>query len=389
VCRALGQSGIVVDALGSGADPARHSRFCREFVDLGSGEGVQERWLDWLTSRPGDGMVLLACNDEALELVARQRARLVEHGYRPLPADDAVVLALLDKHTTYEEARRIGVPAPRTILVPAGADVREAASGLERPLALKPRYSHRMARHALVTQKVFHAVTEHELEAHAERVRALNLDMLVTEIVAGPEDAYRSYYAFIDEAGVPVVEATKHKLRQFPVGFGLATYHVTGMDEETIEVGRRFCTGLGARGLVCVEFKRDSRSGRLTLIECNSRFTAANELMRHAGLDLALLAYNRAVGRPDPPRGRFRTGVCMWHPIEDLRAFLVSSRRGETTFRTWGRSVFHRQHFPLWSWRDPMPSLVSNALLPRRIFTRTRAGSRGAEPVDARRTETP
>jgi predicted ATP-grasp superfamily ATP-dependent carboligase len=239
-----------------------------------------------------------------------------------------------------------------------------------------------MARHALMTEKVFHATTAEELAAHATRVRSLRLDMLVTEIVPGPEDAYHSYYAYIDQAGAPVVEATKHKLRQFPVGFGLATYHVTEMDDETIEVGRRFCSGLGARGLVCVEFKRHARDGRLTLIECNSRFTAANELMRHAGLDLALLAYNRAVGLPDPPRGRFRTGVRMWHPVEDTRAFLVSRRRGETTFLRWVGSLLHRQHFPLFSWRDPMPSLVSNARLPRRALGR-RDRTAAARTVEA------
>ena len=42
----------------------------------------------------------------------------------------------------------------------------------------------------------------------------------------------------------------------------------------------------GLRGVANVEFKRDPRDGRLKLIECNARFTAANGLLTASGIDL-------------------------------------------------------------------------------------------------------
>ena len=58
-----------------------------------------------------------------------------------------------------------------------------------------------------------------------------------------------------------------------------------------------------------VEFKRDTRDGRLKLIECNHRFTAANELVRRAGIDLARIAYDRACGDDVPPTPAIRAAT--------------------------------------------------------------------------------
>ena len=176
-------------------------------------------------------------------------------------------------------------------------------------------------------------------------MRGLGLEMLITELVPGPDDACRSYYTFVDEAGQTIAEATKHKLRQFPVGYGLTTYHITEHNEETRDLGRRFCAGVGVKGVACVEFKRDPRDGQLKVIECNSRFTAGNELIRHAGLDLALLAYNRVTGRPDPPRR------CLSAGLAD-----VASRRGCACVRRVCRA--RRPHLvTMGAERHPPPAL--------------------------------
>jgi predicted ATP-grasp superfamily ATP-dependent carboligase len=370
VARSLGGAGITVHALGSSTDPVRHSRYCRLFVDLGAAEGVQERWLAWLAARSGDGTVLLPCNDDALELLARHRGELTALGYRVPAADDEVVLVLLDKHETYERARRLGVPAPRTMLLGPEDDAADAAAAVEFPVALKPRHSHLFQRHFGLVRKVFLADDFEELAHHVSQLQALGLEMLVTEIVPGRDDAYHSYYTYVDDSGKPLFELTKWKLRQYPIGFGLSTYHLVDRHEETIEVGTRFVRGMGVRGIACVEFKRDERDGELKLIECNHRVTAAYELIRHAGIDIAMLGYCRAAGLDDPPLGSYRKGVSMWHPVEDLRALVAYRRRGELTIPAWLGSLARRQHFPLLSWHDPKPSLVSISRFPRQLVRR-------------------
>lgn len=369
VARSLNRTGVPVFALGVPDDPVRASRHCTLFHDLGANEGVQERWLEWLTDPESPRGVVLPCNDDALELVAHHRPTLERSGHRLMEAADDVVLALLDKQRTYELARKLGIPAPRTVTPGPGFDLDEAIGDLAFPLALKPRQSHLFARHFGGARKLMVVHNRRELiERHAE-LRSLQLEILITELIPGPDHAHHSFYSFIDEHGEPLLQLTKQKLRQFPPSFGLTTYHQVDREPEVMALGLRFFRGIGLRGPACVEFKRDSRDGRLVLIECNPRFTAGHELVRHSGIDLALLAYNRLTARGTPPLDDYRVGVRMWHPVEDTRTFLELRRRGDITSRRWLRSVMHRQHFPLFSWKDPGPSLFAWSCLARRALT--------------------
>jgi len=372
VTRSLARAGVPTLALGHGDDPVRHSRSCDRFVDVGSGAGVQDRWLEWMTQEGLSGAVVLPCSDDALELIARHRGRLAELGYRPIEANDEVVLAMLDKERTYALAREVGVPAPRTLLVRPGDGAQEAVAKIPLPCAIKPRHSHLFQRHFGLATKAFIAADERELAGHLDRMGELGLEMIVTEVIPGPDHAYHSYYTYMDAQGRPLLHFTKQKLRQYPVGFGLATYHMSVREEETREVGLRFFSGVGLRGVGNVEFKRDDRDGQLKLIECNHRFTAAHALVCRAGIDLALLAYSRAAGRPDPPVDSYRTGVRQWHPVEDMRALRDYRRRGELTTRAWAASLAHPQHFPLFSWSDPWPSVRSNSRFLARLWPRRR-----------------
>jgi predicted ATP-grasp superfamily ATP-dependent carboligase len=221
--------------------------------------------------------------------------------------------------------------------------------------------------------KVLEAADQDQLDAALSALRLTGVDGMVTEIVPGPEDRFTSYYTYVDDAGRPLFDFTKRKLRQWPVRFGYACYQVTNRDDDVIELGRRFVAAAGLRGLANVEFKRDIRDGSFRLIECNARLTAANELVRASGLDLAVLAYARAAGLRDPPINGYREGVRMWHPVEDVRALLVSRRDGELTARHWLRTLMHRQHFPVLALDDPKPTIVRCSRLARRAVGLTKS----------------
>jgi D-aspartate ligase len=355
VARGLSAAGIPVIGLGHGQDPLRRSRCRSRFVDTGAGDAVQERWLDWLQEGPGEG-ALLPCSDDGLELVARNRDRLVAMGYAPVEADDDVLLAMLDKARTAELARAAGIDLPRTATVERGRPLAGILDEFAFPCALKPRQSHLFAQHFGMLKKLLVVSSPRELE---EQLAGLpdGLEMIATEIVPGP-DRFCSYYSYMDEHGEPLFHYTKQKLRQYPVRFGLGTFHRSNWDPEVAEVGLKFFRGIGLRGLGCVEFKRDERDGRLKLIECNHRFTAADALQRACGLELGLLAYNRALGLPAAPPGEYRRGVGLWFPKDDARAFLAYRRAGEMSPAAWLRSLRGPLRFPVASLRDPLPGLL-------------------------------
>lgn len=370
VARSLGRAGVRVYALGKAAwDPVAASRYCAEFVDLGGKEGTVERWLAWLEGGPR-GAVIMPTSDEAVALVAGNRARLVELGYRPFEANDEVALAMLDKGATYELARKAAIPTPRTVLLRAGDDFDATASDIGFPSALKPLHSHLFSIHFGIKTKVWVVHDRHELEEMLERMHALDLEMLLTEIVPGADDRICTYYTYLDAEGEPLFHFTRDKLRQYPPHFGIGCYQVTRWRPDVAELGLRFMQAIGLRGFAAFEVKRSTRDDRWYLMECNHRFTTATELTRRAGIDLGLFAYNRILGRPTPPVASFREGVRMWNVVEDTRSFLTSRRNGELSLARWAGSLLHRQNFQVFSWDDPRPSFAVQVRRLRRRLAR-------------------
>ena len=366
VARSLGRAGITVYALGGSRSSVRYSRYCHAYIEFGFNRDIAGSWLEWLGRGPR-GAVVLPCDDHGVQLVAEHRATLLELGYRPVEADDDVLLAMLDKDRTYAVARSIGVPTPQTVTVRSADAIEDFADDLSYPCVLKPLHSH-VFRHRLGTNaKVVTVSDRTDLENTLSRLLGLGIEMMVTEVIPGGNDRYSSYYSYIDEHGEPLFSFTKRKLRGYPVQFGLWCYQVTDWDPEVARAGLRFFQAVGLRGMGNVEFKRDPRDGQLKLIECNPRFTASNNVLRIAGIDLASIAYNRLTGRPVPPLGAYRTGVRLWNPVEDARALLVHRREGDLSFPQWVRTLLHRQHFPVFDAADPMPTIGYHAYEARRL----------------------
>jgi D-aspartate ligase len=361
VARSLGRAGIPVHALGGRDDPVRRSRHVDRYPDLGTGDGVQDRWLEWLTGDADAGSVVLPCSDEGLELIARNRTALVERGLVPIEADDQKLLDVLDKERTHELAVEHGIRVPPTSTVRNAEELRRAVEEIGFPCALKPLHAHEFRRY--FDGKGFVASSWGDLEEFFRVSEQAGVEMLVTEMVRGP-DRYHSSYTYLDEHGDSLFTFTKQKLRQYPVTFGAGVFHIMDWNEEVSDLGMSFCQSVGLRGLVNVEFKRDSRDGRLTLIEANHRFTASTALQLAAGLDVPLFVYNRLTGAPLPHVGRpYREGITLWYPLDDYRAFKEYRRRGELTTMKYLRSVAKPQTFSVASLTDPGPVML--ALKPR------------------------
>ena len=373
--RSLSAAGVEVWALGDPTDPVQRSRHCHRFVEVGSKQGVQTRYMDWLEREGPRGAVIVPCDDDSVELMARGRARLEGLGYLPIEANDDALLAMLDKERTYALCAEIGVPCPRTATVSTREEAAAAAARFDYPCALKPRESHVFAAHFGILAKAVRVHSPEELVSEFDRTAELGVSMLVTEIVPGGDDQLCSYYSYLDERGEPLYHFTKKKVRQYPPEFGLGCYQMTTWDPEVAELGLHFFQGARMRGIANVEFKRDSRDGILKLIESNVRLTAANEQVRLAGLDIALLAYSRVTDTPGPELRSYRVGVPLWHPIEDVRSLLMYRRRGDWTLGAWLRSLRRRQRFALWRLDDPGPTFHSFAVKVRRRTGRAQPAS--------------
>ena len=365
VARSLGRRGVDVTVYGNGHSHVRYSRFCARYVDVGRGPDIGDRWLSHLLARPRDAVVL-PCDDDALAMLARNRSALAQAGYSPFEARDHVVLSMLDKVRTYELAAAAGVPAPRFLRLTDEASIDRAIEEIGFPSALKPVSSHTFTR-VYRGRKAFIVQSAEELRQRKAETAERGLAMMAIEIIPGRDDRLCSYYAYIDEHGRPLVGLTKRKIRQYPTGFGLGSFEVTDEAPDVAAAGAAFFAAVGIRGLANVEFKRDDRDGTLRLIECNHRFTASNELVRVAGIDLAWLAYARLAGVTPPPLHRYRTGVTLWNPSRDLRGIATAMRRRQTRVDEWLPGLLRRHVLPVFRWDDPAPTIAYHASTLARI----------------------
>lgn len=377
--RSLGRAGVPVQVLGGGRETlAGASHFCRSVTHLGPGPGMVDRWLLWLENEGPRGAVLLPSGDEGVELIAGHRDRLERAGFRLPPTAGETSLAMLDKARTYELARDVGIPCPQTWTVAGEGDLDSIRDQLTYPCALKPLHSHLFSKH-FPQAKVLVAHDEAELAEFIRETGRLSLEMLVTEIVAGPERFTWTFSTYLDEDGRPLFGMTRNKLRSEPIHFGTNCYVVTRRNPEVARLGLEFLQRIGLRGIAHVEFKWDAGDRTYKLMECNHRFVNPQEVIRRAGVDVALLAYQRALGIDSGPMPQWREGVRLWWPERDFRAAVAYRREGETSWRKWVRSLLHRPIYtPRLALDDPGPTVLMGARRLKRGIERLRT-AQGAQ----------
>jgi D-aspartate ligase len=331
-----------------------------------------EPWAAYLLGCESDhlrGSVLLAASDEAIELIAEHRQSLSEKFKLDLSNPEAQ-LCMLDKLCTYRAAQTAGVPTPKFWV----ADTREQIGSLERelvfPLVLKPIVGHKYSRAFSGAYKVVYCFDE--LLAAFYEVSCAGIQTFLVEMIPGPDDKLCSYYTYLDESGNNLIDFTKRVIRRYPMNMGGSTYHITDYVPDLQELALALFRQVGLQGVANVEFKMDERDGKLKLIECNARFTAADCLLVASGLNLPLFVYNRLTGRAYAAPSNYRMGMRLWKPVGDFAAYRQLNKLGLLTFKAWIRSIMYPQILPIFRWNDPLPAIVSSLRLIRYASNRLR-----------------
>jgi D-aspartate ligase len=357
VARSLGRAGVRVHAITYPNDPVAYSRYASR-IDVPPGAGtIEASWERYLLGSESDGLrgsVLLTMNDAGILILNRNRAALAAKFILDA-ANPEAQLRMLDKLSTYEEARKAGVPTPKFWVATSVAQIRELARDLVLPLIVKPLFSH-IFEQVFVGEKYLLAETLGEVEDAFLTVERAGIPCMLVEYLPGDDDLLCSYYTYVDEQGETHFDFTKRVVRRYPARMGLGSCHVTDWIPDVAQLGRRLLLSAGVRGLVNAEFKRDPRDGVLKLLECNARFTAATNLVTASGIDAALFIYNRLTGGPPVPVRAYRRGLMLWDPVRDVQAYLERRELDGLTFRQWLRSIRLPLVFPVLALDDPMPS---------------------------------
>jgi predicted ATP-grasp superfamily ATP-dependent carboligase len=380
VVRALGEAGVPVFVAGYDArDMAHASRHVTRAFTVPSPQEHEAELVEALVRIAGvaGGGLLVPASDEAVVAISRNAPRLARHYVVAAPAWE-VVRKFIEKRRTYEIAGEAGVGAPATAVPRTIEEARDAAARFGFPLLLKPSQSHlfydRFRRKMVVIRGMA------ELVRRFEEARAAGIEVLVQEIVPGPDTEVVNYNAYVWE-GRPLVEFTARQLRKAPPHFGSPRVVRSERIDEVVGPGRAMLRALGFEGFACSEFKRDPRDGRYKVVDVNGRHNLSGLLAVRCGVNFPLLQYRHLLYGEVPSPATFREGVYWTDVVRDagygLRYLLHERHAPWTQLRPyWGPgrdAIFDRS--------DLRPFLTRCAYLLRSAVGLGRGGKEPAPPA--------
>ena len=362
--RPLGLAGIPCAVVADSDSQAFYSRFTRTAVRWRGDfwEGT-DRLLDDLVrfgAAQAERPILFYQQDSQLLFVSRNRERLAE-AFRFVVPDSTLVETLVDKERFQALAEREGLPVPKARLVDPKTQPVYADLDLRFPVIVKP-LGRRAAWSTLGdAAKAVAIENEHALSALWPQLAAAGMELLIQDMVPGPESQVESYHVYVDGAGDIVADFTGRKIRTFPLSCGRSTAVTTTAADDVAAMGRDLVRRLDLTGVAKIDFKR-APDGRLHLLEINPRFNLWHHLGAAAGVNLPALVYADLLGQPRPEPASARSGVCWCQPKRDWHAAKASGMSLSTWFR-WAlrceaKSVFLDDPLPYL-----LPLLTGNKLL--------------------------
>ncbi len=235
---------------------------------------------------------------------------------------------LATKQTQYELSAKHGMPMPKTLFVSSLEEAEAFAAAAHYPCLVKPIHFREWERfpadHPYYCKKIAIANTPAELAQAYRRACAINPNVILQEIIEGPDTNKRVYCSCYDRNGNRIGNAIFRELRCSPVGFGPASVTEPVHDPETDAVCDNFLRSIGYSGICEIEMKYDSRDGRVKLIEANPRLSGSGDAAPYAGVPLCWMHYLDVIGQkvvPVGPDGRDFRHIVLRADVDTIRAY--------------------------------------------------------------------
>ncbi len=146
------------------------------------------------------------------------------------------------------------------------------------------------------------------------------------------------------------------EFNEFPITGGASTLAKSTYSSDLREMGDKLLSALNWHGVAMVEFKRDSSTGQLKLMEINPKFWGSFELSYKAGINFAYLAYLVALQQETPDSSYKNDIYFRWTIPHDLVWYKCASSKQREEFRELKKKVkiYSNIH-----WDDPLPVLFN------------------------------
>lgn len=317
IVRSLGKVMEVWTASASRLDLASWSRYTTRHLRYPFDKPSE--LVPWLlnTCREHSIQVVLCPEGQSSFLVSRARDRFAAAGVHAAVPPAAALERVMDKAATIAAAAAVGIPVPRTRVLAHLDDAIPAARELGYPVVVKPRFSEYWdGRRFLVSRGVGYARSDDDLRAALRRVQPPSFPPpLLQEFIPGDGVGFS---AVLSPDGSTCAEFAHERLRDLrPTGSGSVLRRSVAIDPQVREWSLALLRSLCWSSVAMVEFRRDSQTGQLYLMEVNGRFWGSVQLAIEAGVNFPEIVVRSALGErsPAPP---YRDGVVVRWWLGDL-----------------------------------------------------------------------
>jgi len=380
-------AGRGVRVIGLSAHPKIYGNFTR-FCEVRSAPNSQEdsdELLRFLIAAAPElrGAVIFPTRDLDVLFLDRHRTELQQHYRLAIPSAECLQ-RVVNKNILARAAQQAGLGVPRTLALGSREELPRVAHEGGFPCVVKPVSSHHWREsnnwQQVGGRKAFLVNTPEELEKEYARVSVAHPEILVQEWIPGGTDNIVIVGAYVGKNSEPLAYFTARKIVQAPDDFGTGCIVRSEDIPDVLEPTIQLWKALGYRGMAEVEYKRDPRTGKLLLIEMNTRHWDQHALSRASGLNLSWTAYCDSIGMEVAPV-KTRTVRATWIAEDAMLSYIL-------------QGIYHRnlkagmlssqlsgpRTYGIFSWRDPWPFVryFFTGMLPAITKQAVAALSRGA-----------
>lgn len=326
----------------------RSEKFIQELCDFG-------RTLD-------QKAVIFSDDDDAILTISKFRDRLSRYYLFSFPEKN-IVSSVLDKQEFSDLTHNYDLPTPISFAISSRSELKNVACQCPFPCIVKPTYRsdwyHEDFEHLVGEYKKAYCCSDKkELFDLYDKISRINPRVVIQEYIEGEDSLHYSVNMYVDSRGKVRGHYIARKIRMYPIGAGMGSLVITLRDEEILKKSVEVVRTLKLRGLLNIQFKRDSRTGEPKLIEIHFRNSVWGYLGSSAGMNLYTYYYNDLTGRELPELQKVRPGVKYVDLSRDIFGFVQYWRKGKLSFWDWLKS--YRGELVIGSFKasDPVPFLM-------------------------------
>lgn len=294
---------------------------------------------------------------------------------------------ITDKYSQFLLAGSAAITIPSTFKITSEQELEKVYVEIHFPLLIKALDVNSWRKQIGSAAKGFVVLNKAELKEKVTFLLGLRLEVILQEIISGPETNHFKYCTYIGRDGRILLEFTLRKIHQNPIHYGVGSL-VESIDyPELINEGRKLIQNIGYRGVGSAEFKLDQRDGKLKLIELNPRYWQQNSLATACGMNFPLMDYLEVTGQNPKQITEFVKNIKWVNLHMDFNAFIQYRKAGELAYKEWRKSLSGKKVHPDFTWDDPIPVLYDLEfglklfkapwLLFKRLFRKTHASDKG------------